>query len=52
VNLSREMTRAAAGPLSVVQCVLVGGPHPVWSQLRQVHVVCPAAVSEATLMAD
>jgi hypothetical protein len=33
--------RTVAGPLSVVQCALIGGPYSVCSHVRQVQVVCP-----------
>ena len=33
--------RTAAGPSSVVQWVLSGGPYTVSSQVRQHHMVCP-----------
>ena len=33
--------RTVAGPSSVVQCVLSGGPFTVSSQVRQCRLVCP-----------
>ena len=33
--------RTVAGPSSVVQWVLSGGPYTVWSHVRQVQVVWP-----------
>jgi hypothetical protein len=44
--------RTVAGPSSVVQCVLRGGPNTVSSHMRHVHVVCPPAVPEASDVAD
>jgi len=33
--------RTVAGPSSVVQWMLSGGPYSVWSHVRHVQVVCP-----------
>jgi hypothetical protein len=33
--------RTVAGPSSVVQCVLSGGPYTVSPHMRHVQVVCP-----------
>jgi hypothetical protein len=33
--------RTVAGPSRALQWVLSGGPYTVWSQVRQVQVVCP-----------
>lgn len=41
LQLRRVEMRTVAGPASVVQWVLSGGPYTVWSHVRQVHVVCP-----------
>ena len=42
--------RTVAGPSSVVQWVLSGGPYTVWSQIAAGPSGVPAAVSEARLV--